>query len=597
MVFENAWVSNPVCMPNRSTIMTGRMPTAHGVIFNDRSLDLGCQHVRSTVPVRRLPNRLLGKSHLQHGMSTNAVVPHRGEPVATSPYPDGWDRCEHYERYLADNVEDPDDYYGVRSHRAGDRSRGEGERASLALGPRAGRFARRAACRLRRRGARQPPFDRVVADLSAAPMTLSCTRRRSSPTARWAFIEEAAADPHHPMTPPGDWFHRHRPEDMPVPATLDDPLVGAPEHLRRMQATHPSDQRMWVTPCGAGSETIVRQAIAATYGMIEMIDDRVGQVLACIERLGHTDNTIVVFTSDHGDMMGDHGLLLKGFVPYRGTLQVPMVITALGYPAGRSASLASSIDLGPTLLELCDLDGYDGIQGHELTPVLEDPTAVARDYVLVEDDFAPIAAELTAIPAKTRTLVTEDFRYTRNSKLEHQLFDLVADPDETNDVRDSRPELRAEATEQIMDALIAADDAARGRTVYLRRRTTRPDVVAQLNERDTRGFVSQALVASESQTPGRQPSQTLEYSKASLGVSLVDEHMDASAEHFGQPAGSGQTVKFGSRRRAVIDHDNTGRRRPRRIELRLGKSQPTSVVGLLIDGATKRSRVRRVDGR
>ena len=75
MVFENAWVSNPVCMPNRSTILTGGMPSAHGVIFNDRSLERD-----ATTFVRRFRTAgyrtgLIGKSHLQHGMSRNAIVP------------------------------------------------------------------------------------------------------------------------------------------------------------------------------------------------------------------------------------------------------------------------------------------------------------------------------------------------------------------------------------------------------------------------------------------------------------------------------------------------------------------------------------------
>ncbi|MDH4146379.1 MAG: sulfatase, partial [Acidimicrobiia bacterium] len=133
-----------------------------------------------------------------------------------------------------------------------------------------------------------------------------------------------------------------------------------------------------------------------------------------------------------------------------------------GRAPARTSSLASSIDLGPTLLELCGLGGYDGIQGRSLVPLLDDPAATVRDHVLIEDDVAPITARLAGFPAKTRTLVTENWRYTRNSTREEQLFDLRADPDERNDLRRDRPELRAEATARMMDALIDADDAARG---------------------------------------------------------------------------------------------------------------------------------------
>lgn len=95
-----------------------------------------------------------------------------------------------------------------------------------------------------------------------------------------AFIEAAEAaerpwlawcsfpDPHHPMTPPGKWFDRYRSADMPLPETRHDPLDGAPAHLRHFAGVHPRDQRNWVSPCGFGEDDLLREAIAATYGMI-----------------------------------------------------------------------------------------------------------------------------------------------------------------------------------------------------------------------------------------------------------------------------------------------------------------------------------------
>ena len=99
-VFENAWVSNPVCMPNRSTIMTGRMPTAHGVIFNERSLDCGANTFVRRFRKSGYQTGLIGKSNLQHGMSKNSIVAFRGEGVSADPYPKGWDTIEDFERYL-----------------------------------------------------------------------------------------------------------------------------------------------------------------------------------------------------------------------------------------------------------------------------------------------------------------------------------------------------------------------------------------------------------------------------------------------------------------------------------------------------------------
>ena len=473
-VFEQAWVANPVCMPNRCSILTGRMPSAHGVIFNDRSLDPG-----SNTFVRRFRKSgyrtaLIGKSHLQHGMSQNAVLAHRGEPAQSLPYAQGWDHLEDPDRYYDERPREFGDFYGF-------------DHVELAID----------------HGARVSGHHYWWAlDKGADPAHLKVRYDQSAPgnhrSEHWwqiyqppyeerfhstrfvaerteAFIEQAVADdtpwlawcsfpdPHHPMTPPGDWFFRHKPEDMVLPDSRHDTLADAPAHLRHAASIHPQDQREWVAPCGYGNDELLREAIAATYGMVEMIDDGVGRVLSCLERLGVEKNTIVVFTSDHGDMMGEHGLFLKGFMHYRGTLQVPMVVAAPGLKPGRTNALASSMDLGPTLLELCDLAGYDGIQGRSLAPVLNDHGSAVRDSLLIEDDAVEILEHLTPIPCRTRTLVTASgHRYTRNSKGEEQLFDLHADQDEMQDLKASETTLRLQMVERLADTMMAVGDSARG---------------------------------------------------------------------------------------------------------------------------------------
>ncbi len=476
MVFENAWVANPVCMPNRCSIMTGRMPTAHGVIFNDRTLDWGANTFVRRFHAQGYRTGLIGKSHLQHGMSKNSVVPFRGTGASRDAYPPGWDQIEDYERYLQEVPPGPESFYGFEhielsiDHGA----RATGHHLQWALQKGADRdlmLADYSAAAPGRHRAEewwqiyQPEYaeefhsTRFVTERTVNFINQAATDKR--PWLAWCSFP----DPHHPMTPPGDWFFRHRPQDMVLPESRRDELADAPEHLRLFSAVHPDRQRDWVTPCGYGDDNLLRRAIAATYGMIEMIDDGVGQIFAALDAAGELDNTIVVFTSDHGDMMGDHSLFLKGFMHYRGTLQVPMVVKAPGAAAGRSQALASSVDLGPTLMELCGVAAYDGIQGRSLVPLLQEPGAAVRDWVLIEDDIATITAQLTPIPAKTRTLITPTHRYTRNTKGEQQLFDLVADADEMHDLQRRDESLRQRHVELLADALIAVDDAARGAPV------------------------------------------------------------------------------------------------------------------------------------
>ncbi|MDH3684061.1 MAG: sulfatase-like hydrolase/transferase, partial [Acidimicrobiia bacterium] len=389
-----------------------------------------------------------------------------------SPYPEGWDQLEAFERYL-DDVDDPEDFYGFDHIELaidhGARVTGHHLRWALERGASLDELV--------------VPYDDTSPALDRSERWWQIYRPTYGPdlhsttfvTERTsAFISEAAEqgrpwfayasfpDPHHPMAAPGPWYDRHDPADMELPPTIDDPMENGLSHLKRIQGFNAADQRGWVAPFGASDHELVKEAIAATYGVIEMIDDGIGKILAAVEATGGADNTIVVFTSDHGDMMGDHGLMMKGFMPYRGTQQVPLVIATPDHDPARTSSLASSIDLGPTLLDLCGLPLFDGVQGRSLRPLLDDPTATVRDHVLVEDDCPPALAAGRLTPEKSRTVVTPTLRFTRNSRGEELLFDIDHDPDELQNLASVDSTRRSEAIEAMMEALLAADDLARG---------------------------------------------------------------------------------------------------------------------------------------
>ena len=155
----------------------------------------------------------------------------------------------------------------------------------------------------------------------------------------------------------------------------------------------------------------------------------------------------MIFTSDHGDAFGDHGLMLKGGMHYQGLIRVPLAIAGPGIEPGVSHSLASSLDLAQTVLELAGVPAHHGMQGASLVPVLANPQATVRDHVLVEEDQM---ADLLGVgrPLRMRTLVTEDARLTLyDGSDEGELFDLARDPNELDnlwarlDARSRRTEL------------------------------------------------------------------------------------------------------------------------------------------------------------
>ena len=111
----------------------------------------------------------------------------------------------------------------------------------------------------------------------------------------------------------------------------------------------------------------IREARALTAGMITMVDDAIGDILATLEASGEIDNTIIIFTSDHGDYLGDLNMLLKGPNPRRSVNNVPFIwADPRDGTASRRDDLASAIDIAPTLLAAAGCTPYYGIQGRDL---------------------------------------------------------------------------------------------------------------------------------------------------------------------------------------------------------------------------------------
>ena len=173
----------------------------------------------------------------------------------------------------------------------------------------------------------------------------------------------------------------------------------------------------------------MREIIALTYGMLTMVDDAVGRVLARLDALGLADDTVIAFTSDHGDWMGDHRIMLKGPLHYQGLLRVPFIWADPQQAAGHGgehgagpgsgqhrgqwfAGLASTIDIPATFLDRAGLAPYNGIQGHSLLDSIADPatgSVAGRTGLLIEEDALRPNFGYEERP-RVRTLVTERYR-------------------------------------------------------------------------------------------------------------------------------------------------------------------------------------------
>ncbi|MGE0622055.1 MAG: sulfatase [Pseudomonadales bacterium] len=464
MVFDNAWVANPICMPNRCSMLTGRMPTAHGVIFNDRSLTPNTNTFARQLSGAGYATALIGKSHIQHGLSRNVVREQREAPTLFSPYPDGWDELENPENYLEGNPAIPD-FYGF-SHVEfaighGDSVAGHHYQWALEKGARPDELNISW-------GTDSPALERYdgwwQVYQSALPEAYHSTTFVTERTMAWLdaqtvsggrsrpfFLQCSFPDPHHPFAPPGDWWHAYRPEDMPLPETFFDPLANAPAHLPLIRKLPPGKNPVQMF---GPTEDLVRHAMAAEFGLIEMMDRGIGRVLQHLADLGLAENTIVVFTSDHGDMFGDHGLMLKATMHYQGCLRVPLLIAAPGSRPGRTRAFASSLDLAQTFLDFASVPIFGDMQGVSLKPVVESADASVRDHAYVEEDF-PLAQHGSPLPLKSRTLIHGDYRYSRYSSGDCELYDLASDPGELNNLAHEphAAPVRASLAEKMLDVM------------------------------------------------------------------------------------------------------------------------------------------------
>jgi iduronate 2-sulfatase len=213
------------------------------------------------------------------------------------------------------------------------------------------------------------------------------------------------------------------------------------------------------------TDDLRRQALQAYYASISFMDAQVGRVVDALDRLGLADNTIIVFTSDHGYHVGEHGLWQKMSL-FEESARVPLLVVAPGMAKGAAAkSPIGQIDLFPTLAELCDVKTPANLQGQSLVPMLKDPSTAGRGWAIsqVVRGGGLMRATVTAdVGSEGRrffgySLRTPRWRYTEwdEGQQGRELYDHDADPRElTNRASDpAHAKTIAELSQQLRAAV------------------------------------------------------------------------------------------------------------------------------------------------
>jgi arylsulfatase A-like enzyme len=426
--FTSAYVANPICMPNRASIFTGLYPNMHGIRTAGMNLPESTPTFTETLRQNGYHTAEIGKIHLNwtvRRLDKNATSNESG-----------------YFWIIKDNRPPlPLPYYGFEEV---DLLVGHGDICG-------GHYMDW----LEEKGSEYIPIIRKKAKTFFAKPTYRTeipeelypttyiTERAVAFLERFSkgdygdkpfFLNISYPDPHHPVCPPGKYFDMYKSENMVLPRSFNDI-----ERVKEHKFLKPMLNNLFVRGMvlRITTEKEARDFIAATYGSIAMLDNSIGQILAALEKLNLVNNTMVIYTSDHGDLAGDHGMILKGPCPFNGILNVPMIwkVPGLTKPA-ISDSLVSSIDISKTILELLkipeDLQPPD-MQGVDLTPILEEPSKRVRDHCLVEHDEE---LDMLKTRIRVRHFITKDYKLTVYNGLigYGDLFDRRNDPEELNNL-------------------------------------------------------------------------------------------------------------------------------------------------------------------
>ncbi|VCU71458.1 Arylsulfatase [Pigmentiphaga humi] len=445
-----------VCQPARASILTGLLPLTHGVRDNGIDLppDTGARGFAGQLGSRGYETAFFGKAHF----STKATFAATGTPEDQyngALYERGWegpymgfqhvnlsvvghfhkDRppkrplVGHWERWFLERGHD-EEALRVWAEEV-EAGQGAAQTWASAL-PVAWHSSTWIA-------------DRTIEWLSR--------RDRRKPFCIWTSFP----DPHHPFDCPLPWSRLHRPAEISLPANrvmdldrrpwwhraslegkpeLDDPV------LRRFRE---KGSRMPVQSDGQLAEMT-----ANYYGMISLVDHSVGRILEALSHLQLADETYVVYASDHGDMLGNHGLYLKGPTPYEDLLRVPLLVRGPGVEAGATVNEpVSTLDLAPTFMEWSGAQPGANLHGSSLAGLCrgEDaPREAAYCEWHVEPSRCGVALRLHTVRTRTAKLTVE-----ANSGA-GEMYDLAADPDEMDNLFD-KPE--ALALRQELEGLLA----------------------------------------------------------------------------------------------------------------------------------------------
>jgi arylsulfatase A-like enzyme len=424
-LYTRAYCPNPTCSPTRSSMITGKYPSQHGCWSLGTKLDENEETVGELMQAAGMRTGLVGKAHFQPLAGTDEYPSLEAYPILQDM--DFW-REFHGPFYGFERVE------LARNHTD-----------EAHVGQHYALWMEEKGCDNWRDYFRTPTgnndsqvrkwlipeqyhYDAWIAERTNE--MLDDYAAADEPFFLWASF----FDPHPAYLVPEPWDTMYDPAQVTVPRMTPGEHDKNPPHFRLTQQANP-DYSSWQEPNGNGmhgfhshvhDETELAKDIATYYRMISLMDKYIGVIMDRLDELGLAEDTLVVFTSDHGHLYGQHGLIAKGAFHYEDMIKVPMIVRQPGtVPAGvESDAMQSLVDYAPSFLGSVGLNVPLTMSGLDQSVVWFGEKESVRDHVLVENRHQP-----TTVFANT--YVDERYKITAYYGREYgELFDLAEDPDE-----------------------------------------------------------------------------------------------------------------------------------------------------------------------
>lgn len=407
MLFSHAYCTCPMCSPARASLLSGLFPHAHRLVSNHQGRP-GCNRIHLPEDVKLLADYMqpagyrtayVGKWHLGTGSDR------RGFRDFVVRFGDG----------EGDTSRPEDNDYFRYTQKIGLKIGGK----RLGKDPAPHLYDRRVMC------------GPSLAQMADHASMFTCNKaeefiRDSAGKNNPFLLVYSCIEPHPPFVCPEPFYSMYEPNQIVLPQNWQDEsgqkfLQRADWQLRSaLDFSDAGLKRMW----------------AAYLGAVSYIDYLVGRMLSALSDTDQLEDTLFIFTSDHGEMLGSHSLLLKGASFYEELMRIPLIIRPPGGAAGshQCDSLISQVDLVPTILKSCGLDVPENLEGVDFSRLLHGEQGEVREAVPGEFH----SSNWTDPMSPLRMWRTSEWKYVESKEGDDELYHLAEDPDELHNLSGER---------------------------------------------------------------------------------------------------------------------------------------------------------------